>query len=125
MAQSTPGMPRTAMKPEVSVVIPTHNRQNLLGVTLSTVLAQQGVNLEAIIVDDGSADGTSALVAGIGDPRVHLIRHEVPLGVAQSRNEGWQTGLGEWIAFVDDDDVWAPTKLAEQLSVVRETRRLW
>jgi glycosyltransferase involved in cell wall biosynthesis len=111
--------------PEISVVIPTHNRRHLLALTLRTVLAQQGVDLEVIVVDDGSADHTSESITTLGDPRLRVIRHNAPLGVTTSRNHGWQTALAEWIAFVDDDDVWAPTKLADQLRVARDAGSSW
>jgi glycosyltransferase involved in cell wall biosynthesis len=110
---------------EISVVVPTRNRRDLLPLTLQTVLAQRGVELEAIIVDDGSIDDTGQMIATLGDARVRVIRHETPLGVATARNHGWHAATGEWVAFVDDDDLWAPTKLADQLRVAREVCASW
>ena len=102
--------------PEVSVVIPTHNRRRLLGQTLRSVLGQRGVDFEVVVVDDGSTDGTAEAVAALGDRRVRLLRHEHPRGVATARNVGATAAHGAWVAFLDDDDLWAPDKLARQLA---------
>jgi Glycosyl transferase family 2 len=103
--------------PDVSVVIPTHNRRRLLGQTLRSVLAQRGVDFEVVVVDDGSTDGTAEAVAALGDRRVRLWRHQHPRGVATARNAGAAAARGPWVAFLDDDDLWAPDKLAGQLAV--------
>jgi glycosyltransferase involved in cell wall biosynthesis len=102
--------------PEVSVVIPTHNRRRLLGQTLRSVLGQRGVEFEVVVVDDGSTDGTAEAVAALGDPRVRLLRHEHPRGVATARNVGAAAARAAWVALLDDDDLWAPDKLARQLA---------
>ena len=102
--------------PEVSVVIPTHNRRRLLGQTLRSVLGQRGVDFEVVVVDDGSTDGTAEAVAALGDRRVRLLHHEHPRGVATARNVGATAAHGAWVAFLDDDDLWAPDKLAHQLA---------
>src|SRR5918994_1592279 len=93
---------------KVSVVIPTHDRRVWLYLTLRSVLRQHHHDLEAIVVDDGSTDGTAQMLAEIADPRVRVMRHASPRGVGASRNHGAAGAKGEWIAFVDDDDVWAP-----------------
>ncbi len=102
-------------RPAVSVVIPTHNRLHFLKRSLGTVLAQRDVTLEVVVVDDGGKDDTLGFVGGIGDERIRLIRHEVPKGVAAARNSGLLEARAEWVAFLDDDDLWAPDKLAAQL----------
>ena len=81
-------MPEETVVPEVSVVIPTRDRSRLLALTLRSVLWQREVDLEVIVVDDGSSDGTAAMVAGLGDARVRLVRHDTPHGVAAARNRG-------------------------------------
>jgi glycosyltransferase involved in cell wall biosynthesis len=101
--------------PEVTVVIPTRNRAPLLGGALSSALAQEEVDIEVIVVDDGSTDDTQARLAAIGDPRLHLLRHEASQGVARARNAALALAGGEWVAFLDDDDLWAPRKLRWQL----------
>jgi hypothetical protein len=97
--------------PEVSVVIPTRNRWPLLSVTLSSVLAQEEVALEALVVDDASTDETPERLAEMTDPRVRSVRHERPLRQAAARNNGIRAARGRWLAFIDDDDLWAPRKL--------------
>lgn len=109
----------------VSVVIPTHNRSSWLQLTLRSVLWQRQVDLEVIVVDDGSTDDTADVVAGMRDPRVRLIHHGAPRGVSASRNHGAEEANGEWLAFIDDDDLWAPDKLARQLEAARATGRTW
>jgi glycosyltransferase involved in cell wall biosynthesis len=101
--------------PQVSVVIPTHDRRDMFGMTLRTALWQQDVDLEVIVVDDGSADGTGEFVSRLGDDRIHLLRHDTPQGVSAARNRGIEAAQGDWIAFLDDDDLWAPNKLEAQL----------
>jgi glycosyltransferase involved in cell wall biosynthesis len=113
------------MAREVSVVVPTHNRRGLLGLTLRSILWQRGVDLEVLVVDDGSSDGTAELVAGLGDARVRLLRNETAQGVAAARNRGIAEAAGGWLAFCDDDDLWAPDKLARQLQAAHQSGRGW
>jgi glycosyltransferase involved in cell wall biosynthesis len=111
--------------PQVTVVVPTHDRSSLLHTTLRSVLAQRDVDLEVIVVDDGSTDSTSRVVAGFHDPRLRSLHNAEPRGVSRARNRGISEGIGEWISFCDDDDVWAPDKLAQQLSSARRLGRDW
>jgi glycosyltransferase involved in cell wall biosynthesis len=110
---------------EVTVVVPTRNRAAMLGQALSSVVAQRGVDLEAVVVDDGSTDATPAVVTGMGDRRLRLIRHQHPQGVSAARNRGVAEAGGRWVAFLDDDDVWAPEKLASQLAAAERDDRAW
>jgi glycosyltransferase involved in cell wall biosynthesis len=103
--------------PEVTVVIPTRNRRPVLMRTLASALAQEEVDLEAVVVDDGSSDDTAAAVRGHDDPRVTLVRREPSSGVAATRNAGIAAAHGRWVAFLDDDDLWSPRKLRMQLEV--------
>jgi glycosyltransferase involved in cell wall biosynthesis len=111
--------------PDVSVVIPTHNRRRLLGQTVRSALGQVGVEVEVIVVDDGSSDGTADAVASIGDDRVRLLRHRRPLGVAVARNAGAGAARGAWVALLDDDDLWAPDKLKRQLEAAAAAEAGW
>jgi glycosyltransferase involved in cell wall biosynthesis len=104
-----------APAPDISVVIPTHNRWELLQLSLAGVLAQQDVDLEVLVVDDGSSDGTHARLSEHPDERVRPLRHETSRGVSHARNTGLAEARGEWVAFLDDDDIWAPRKLRAQL----------
>ena len=109
----------------VSVVIPTRDRHRRLSLALRSALAQREVNLEVIVVDDGSRDGTSQAIRRLADPRIRLVRHESPLGESAARNRGIAEAAGTWIAFLDDDDVWAPDKLRRQLQAMADAGRNW
>jgi glycosyltransferase involved in cell wall biosynthesis len=100
---------------EVSIVIPTRGRWSLLKETLAAALAQEGVSHEVVVVDDGSRDETAAELGEVGDERLRVVRHERPRGVALARNRGIAEARGEWVAFLDDDDLWSPRKLRNQL----------
>jgi glycosyltransferase involved in cell wall biosynthesis len=99
----------------VSVVIPTHNRWPQIRATLEGALGQEDVEHEVIVVDDASTDGTEQGLAGIEDERVRVLRHDRNRGVAAARNNGIEAARYEWVAFLDDDDLWAPHKLRAQL----------
>jgi glycosyltransferase involved in cell wall biosynthesis len=111
--------------PLVTVVVPTHDRSGLLLQTLRSVLWQRDVDLEVLVVDDGSTDDTATVVAALDDPRVRLLRHATPQGVSAARNRGVAAAAGRWLAFCDDDDLWAPDKLARQLAAATTTGRAW
>jgi glycosyltransferase involved in cell wall biosynthesis len=100
--------------PLVSVVVPSYNRAPLLARTLRGVLAQEFIDLEVVVVDDGSTDDTAGMLAN-ADTRVRVIRNQRSEGVSAARNRGVAAARGEWIAFCDDDDLWSPHKLIRQL----------
>lgn len=105
--------------PDISVVIPTRDRLPLLLGAIDSVLAQVDVDLDVIVVDDGSRDGTQDAVKALPDPRVRVVRQEVSGGVSRARNAGVAASSAPWIAFLDDDDLWAPEKLAAQLAALQ------
>jgi glycosyltransferase involved in cell wall biosynthesis len=107
-------------RPEVTVVIPTRNRARLLAGALRSALWQLDVELEVVVVDDASTDGTAELLARCDDGCVRHIRHSSPRGVAAARNRAIAEAQGEWIAFLDDDDLWAREWLCTSLGVARE-----
>ena len=109
----------------VSVIVPTRNRSSLLAMTLRSVLRQRDVDFEVIVVDEASTDDTAAVIAAFADPRIRVIRHETALGVSAARNHGATEARGHWLAFIDDDDLWAPDKLSRQLRAAREEGRDW
>ncbi len=109
----------------VSVVIPTRDRSRRLVMTLRSALAQREVPFEIVVVDDGSQDDTYQRITDLGDPRVRLVRNESPTGESGARNRGVAEARGTWVAFLDDDDFWAPDKLRRQLVALLETRREW
>ena len=105
-----------ARNPQVSVIIPTRDRWTLLGRSLRCALSQEDVDLEVVVVDDGSRDGPPREMPELRDPRVRLLRHETSQGVARARNRAIAHAAGDWLAFLDDDDLWAPGKLAAQVA---------
>jgi glycosyltransferase involved in cell wall biosynthesis len=107
----------SARQPDVSVIIPTRDRWTRLRRTLESALSQVDVTVEVIVVDDGSSDETPTRMSRIGRPSVHYLRHERSLGPAAARNTGIAAARGEWLAFLDDDDLWAPWKLRRQVDV--------
>jgi len=113
------------VNPTASVVVPTHDRNDLLLQTLASVVAQRRVDFEVVVVDDGSTEDVAAAVASLADDRIRVVRNERPEGVARARNRGIEQALGEWIGFVDDDDLWAPDKLRSQLEALEGTGRRW
>jgi glycosyltransferase involved in cell wall biosynthesis len=110
---------------DVSVIVPTRNRSALLAMSLRSVLAQRDVDLEVIVVDEASTDDTQAMLAGLRDSRIRVIRHDTPQGVSAARNDGTAAASAEWVAYLDDDDLWAPDKLALQLRAARASGASW
>jgi GT2 family glycosyltransferase len=102
-------------RPEVTVVIPTRNRSAFLTRALGFALRQENVDLELVVVDDGSTDDTPRALSRLADPRLRVVRNEVGGSVARARNRGMAVARGEWIAWLDDDDLWAPRKLRAAL----------
>jgi glycosyltransferase involved in cell wall biosynthesis len=108
-----------APSPLVSVILPTYNRAALIGPAVQSVLTQTFADLELWVIDDGSTDETRAIVAAIGDPRLHYHRLHRNRGQAVARNEGLRRARGEYVAFQDSDDRWAPGKLERSMEVLR------
>lgn len=98
--------------PLISIVIPTYNQADWLREALQSVLAQAVGDWEAIVVNNHSADHTEAVVAELADPRIRLINFANHGIIAASRNVGIRAARGEWVAFLDSDDVWHDDKLA-------------
>ena len=104
-------------EPAVSVIIPTYNRAAYLEAAVRSVLAQTHRPSEVIIVDDGSTDDTAELCMSFPEP-VRYIRQD-NAGVSAARDRGIREAKGEYLAFLDSDDVWHPTKLETQLTVLQ------
>lgn len=104
--------------PLVSVVIPTYNRIHTLPASVDSVLKQSYKNLELIIMDDGSTDGTEEYVKGITDARVRYRKADKNMGPSAARNRGVELAQGEYLAFQDSDDEWMPDKLEKQMKIM-------
>jgi glycosyltransferase involved in cell wall biosynthesis len=104
----------------VSVVIPTYNREYIISEAINSVLNQTYQNFEILVVDDGSTDKTKEVVENIKDPRIRYIcQHNA--GPSAARNNGIRNAKGDWIAFLDSDDIWLPEKLGKQIEVINSS----
>ncbi len=101
---------------KVSVVIPLYNAREVIQQTIETVLSQTWTDHEIIVVDDGSCDGSGDLVNGMSVPVCYLRQNNA--GVARARNRGIRETKGLYIALLDHDDLWHPTKLEKQVGVL-------
>lgn len=108
---------------KISVILPAYNSERYLVDSIGSVLKQTYRNFELIIIDDCSQDRSSQIIDGYGrqDPRIKVIRNVRNSGVAFSRNEGIAAAAGDYIAFLDADDVWAEEKLERQVSLINKT----
>lgn len=104
---------------DVSVIIPTWNRAELLVKAVRSALAQTMSPVEVLVCDDGSTDGSESAVSSIDDTRVRWISGSRGGRPAIPRNRGIRESRGEWIAFLDNDDEWLPEKLEHQLALAR------
>jgi GT2 family glycosyltransferase len=103
---------------DLSVIIPVHNRAERIVDCIESVLAQKPAPREVIVVDDGSDDGTAKQLKKFGDA-VTVLRLEKNQGVSHARNHGAAHASGEWLAFLDSDDLWVARKLARQWSYIQ------
>jgi glycosyltransferase involved in cell wall biosynthesis len=113
-----PSEERRVSRRRLSVVIPTWNRARLIGEAVESALGQEGGDLEVIVVDDGSTDGTAQLIERRFGKSVKLLRMATRSGVAAARNEGVCQATGDLLAFLDSDDLWLPGKLKAELDVL-------
>lgn len=101
---------------KISVIIPTHNRPEMLKKAINSVLNQTYTDLELVIVDDGLEKRTDEVIQSVNDPRIKYIQHLEEKGGSAARNTGIKNATGEFIAFLDDDDEWVPHKLSMQMA---------
>lgn len=103
-----------AFRIDVSVIIPAYNCAETISYAINSVLIQEGMTFELIVVDDASTDSTLDNIRAVIDPRLRYIRHENNKGAAAARNTGISLARGRYIALLDSDDVWFPGKLTKQ-----------
>jgi len=114
-------MRKDNITPKVSVIIPTYNRAHYLKSAVESVLSQEYSDLELIVVDDGSTDGTKALLEGYGDRLIYSRQERKERSAA--RNKGVSLAKGEYVAFLDSDDVWFSDKLKRQVPILDDAPR--
>ena len=112
-----------AETPKVSVVMPAYNMERYIGAAIHSVQEQTYSNWELLVIDDGSGDSTCDIVERLAkeDRRIRLIRNKKNIGVAQTRNRGFELASGKYVALLDSDDLWRKEKLARQISLAEET----
>lgn len=107
----------------VSIIMPTYNCGDFIGITIDSVLEQTYRKWEIIIVDDASSDNTLEIVKKYmkNDSRIKYFRQERNLGAARARNKAIDLAAGEYIAFLDSDDLWMPKKLESQITYMKKS----
>lgn len=104
----------------VSVIMPSWNTAGFIAESIRSVIDQTYTKWELIIVDDCSTDNTDEVVASFHDDRIRYFKNEKNMGAALTRNRALREARGEWIAFLDSDDLWKPKKLENQLAFMKE-----
>lgn len=108
------------MRPLVSAIILTHNRKQLVSRAIDSVLSQTYLNLECIVVDDASTDGTREMLLARKDIKYISIPQAESRGGNYARNMGIKAAKGKYVAMLDDDDYWLPTKIEKQVALIEE-----
>lgn len=103
----------------VSIIVPTQNRAELLLRAIESIVNQTYHHWECLVVDDGSVDNTAQIIESNRDSRIHFFRHDDIRGASAARNTGISHARGSFVAFLDDDDEWLPTKLEKQLNLIQ------
>ncbi len=106
----------------VSIITPTYNCAKFIGATIESVLNQTYQNFEMIIVDDASKDNTEEVVKSFKDKRIKYIRLSKNSGPAVARNTAMEEAKGKYMAFLDSDDLWVPTKLEKQINFIKKNK---
>ena len=104
----------------VSIIMPSWNTGNYIAESIESVLNQTYKNWELLIVDDCSTDNTDSVVASFDDKRIRYFKNKKNSGAALTRNRAIRKANGEWIAFLDSDDLWSPEKLEKQLKFMND-----
>ena len=104
----------------ISVIIPTYNNANQLIETISSVCLQSFEDIEIIIIDDDSFDDTKNKIMHLNNSKIKYFKNSKNMGVSKSRIEGVKQSSGEYIAFLDDDDIWLDEKLSKQFELIQK-----
>lgn len=104
----------------VSIIMPSYNCGQFVEKTILSVQAQTYSDWEILFVDDSSTDDTEAIIKSINDNRIKFYRNDINSGAAVSRNMALKEASGRWIAFLDSDDLWVPTKLEKQVAFMEK-----
>ena len=104
----------------VSIIMPSYNAEKYIKSAIHSILRQTYASWELIIVDDCSRDNTVDIIRNFDDSRIRLFKNKKNSGAAISRNKALREAKGKYIAFLDSDDIWAPTKLEEQLAFMKK-----
>lgn len=104
----------------VSIIMPSWNTANFIAESIQSVLDQTYTNWELLIVDDCSTDNTDEVVASFNDSRIRYFHNEKNTGAARARNKAMREAQGEWIAFLDSDDLWTVDKLEHQIKFMKD-----
>ncbi len=107
------------LSPKVSVILPAYNAMDFLPQAVSSVLAQTFADFELIIINDGSSDNIESWAHSLHDRRIKFVS-QINSGPASARNNGLRNALGDYIAFIDADDIWVATKLEKQVNLLAE-----
>ncbi|MGE7914516.1 glycosyltransferase [Lysinibacillus xylanilyticus] len=109
----------------VSIILPVYNSELFVQQAIESVLKQTYTQIELIVVDDGSTDNTKQILSGYeSNPKVHIISLEKNSGVSEARNIGIQESKGEYVAFIDADDLYMPNKVEEQVNVFKHNKSI-
>ena len=105
--------------PLISVIMPAYNSEKYTTEAIESVIRQTYTNWELIVIDDGSSDGTVCCIEGQAakDVRIRFYKNDKNIGVSETRNKAISLANGEWIAFLDSDDIWKPQKLEKQIKL--------
>lgn len=103
----------------VSIIMPSWNTAGFIAESIQSVMDQTYKNWELLIVDDCSTDNTDEVVAAFTDDRIKYFKNEKNSGAALTRNKAMREAQGEWIAFLDSDDLWMPNKLENQINFMK------
>ena len=111
------------MEKLVSIIMPAYNCADYITESIKSVQNQSYRNWELIVADDNSTDGTVDAVRSVAadDNRIHLLETDINLGPAAARNRAINAARGDYIAFLDSDDIWYPDKLSRQISFMEQT----